>query len=145
MEPTDHVVEGVVVNSSDASYPLGESKPLPDDFVPSDSDVICGRARENFHHGELTKFDFALIVARNSMFFIFSFKIPPADGNRQFRALIERSIVPYLTARTKFEKSEAIAEVVDQIQVQSPRGGFVRKDMVTGKWYQIGEAKARDK
>lgn len=58
MEPIDQV-EGVAVNSSEASYPLGESKPLPDDFVPSDSDVICGRARENFHHGEfaLTKLE----------------------------------------------------------------------------------------
>jgi hypothetical protein len=141
MEPTDQV-EGAAVNSSDASYPLGESKNLPDNFVPSDDDVICGRARENFDHGELTNFLFALTVARNLMCVIFSFKFIPADGNRQFRALILGSIVPYLSARTKFEKSEAIAEVVDQIQV---RGSFVRKDAVTGKWYQIGEAKARDK
>jgi hypothetical protein len=76
---------------------------------------------------------------------IISFIFIPADGNRQFRALVLGSIVPYLSARTKFEKSEAIAKVVDQVQVQSPRGGFVRKDAVTGKWYQIGEAKARDK
>lgn len=82
---------------------------------------------------------------QETCFFIFSFASPPADGNRQFRDHIERSIVPYLSARTKFEKSEAIAEVVDQIQAKSPEGGFVRKDLVTGKWYQIGEAKARDK
>jgi hypothetical protein len=145
MEPTDQV-EAVTVNSSDANYPLGESKPLPDDFVPSDSDVICGRARENFHHRELTRLEeFALIVARNLMLCIFSFKFPPAEGNSQFRDLVQRSMVPYLSARTKFEKSEAIAEVVDQIQAQSPGGGFIRKDTVTGKWYQIGEAKARDK
>jgi hypothetical protein len=25
---------------------------LPPDFVPSDSDVICGWARQNYHHGK---------------------------------------------------------------------------------------------
>jgi hypothetical protein len=50
-----------------------------------------------------------------------------------------------LAARTKFEKSEAIAEVVDVVQAESPGGGFVRKDMGNGRWYKIGEAKARDK
>jgi hypothetical protein len=131
MEPTDQV-EGVAVNSSDASYPLGESKPLPDDFVPSESDVICGRARENFHHRELSELEGVLShCCKQLHVFHFLIRIPPADGNIMFRDLIERSVVPYLSARTKFEKSEAIAEVVDQIQAQST-GGFVRKDMVTG-------------
>jgi hypothetical protein len=28
---------------------------LPTSFVPTDMDVICGRARENFHHGTKLK------------------------------------------------------------------------------------------
>jgi hypothetical protein len=36
---------------------------LPPDFQPSNRDVICGRARENFHHGEQPRF-----VNREPMF-----------------------------------------------------------------------------
>ena len=67
------------------------------------------------------------------------------EGNRRFREVIERNIGPYLAARTKFEKSEAIARVVDQIHACSPEGGFVRKDSATGRWYRVGEARAREK
>ena len=120
-----------------------EASPLPTTFVPSDQDVICGRARENFHHSEFQRhigcsFTYSTLNSHVESLFL-------KDGNRRFRELIETSIVPYLAARTKFEKSEAIAKVVDRVQAESPSGGFVRKDMVTGRWYQIGEAKARDK
>jgi hypothetical protein len=29
-----------------------ENELLPETFVPTNKDVICGRARENFHHGK---------------------------------------------------------------------------------------------
>ncbi len=28
---------------------------LPSDFVPSDRDIICGRAKKNFYHGKLVR------------------------------------------------------------------------------------------
>jgi len=36
-------------NSDISSYNLDF---LPVDFEPSEKDIICGRARENFHHGK---------------------------------------------------------------------------------------------
>lgn len=33
----------------------GDDEKLPLSFVPTDKDVICGRARENFHHGKVAK------------------------------------------------------------------------------------------
>lgn len=66
-------------------------------------------------------------------------------GNRYFRDLINRSIGPYLAARTKLEKSDAIAVIVDQVATTSPTGGFVKKDAASGRWYRIKEAEARDK
>ena len=29
-----------------------DSNELPEDYVPSDYDVICGWARQNYHHGK---------------------------------------------------------------------------------------------
>ena len=123
---------------------------LAEDFVPSDNDVICGRARENFHHGMYiahpeTKLCAAIIgVLKNcptELVYICGYE----EGNRRFRLVIEKSIGPYLAAETKLEKSEAISRVVDHIQVLSPRGGFVMQDSATGRWFRIREAKARDK
>jgi len=90
---------------------------LPVDFKPSEKDIICGRARENFHH----------------------------DGNRYFRDLIQQNVGPYLAARTKVEKTEAIAAIVNKICQNSPSGGFIKKDTNTGRWYRIKESEARDK
>jgi hypothetical protein len=73
-----------------------------------------------------------------------SFRIAKG-GNRYFRDLINRSIGPYLAARTKLEKSDAIAVIVDQVSTTSPTGGFVKKDAASGRWYRIKEAEARDK
>mmetsp|Transcript_5323 Transcript_5323/g.15620 ORF Transcript_5323/g.15620 Transcript_5323/m.15620 type:complete len:101 (+) Transcript_5323:590-892(+) len=92
-------------------------KPLPDDFSPSPEDVICGRSREFFHH----------------------------DGNTFFRKLIDDCLPRYIRARTKFDKSETIAMIVDIVESKSPGGGFVRKDIASGKWHRLGEAPARDK
>lgn len=90
---------------------------LPVGFKPSEKDIICGRARENFHH----------------------------DGNRYFRDLIQQNVGPYLAARTKVEKTEAIAAIVDKICQDSPAGGFIKRDTRTGRWYRIKDNEARDK
>jgi hypothetical protein len=42
-------------------------------------------------------------------------------------------------------KSDAIASIVDQVQKNSPLGGFVKRDSRTGRWLRIKESEARDK
>jgi hypothetical protein len=59
--------------------------------------------------------------------------------------LIQQNGGPYLAARTKIEKSEAIALIVDKVNQASPYGGFIKKDSATGRWYRIKENEARDK
>lgn len=110
-EPTDRELplhSGISASSVDF---------LPIGFKPSEKDIICGRARENFHH----------------------------DGNRYFRDLIQQNVGPYLAARTKVEKTEAIAAIVDKICQDSPNGGFIKRDSRTGRWYRIKDNEARDK
>lgn len=51
----------------------------------------------------------------------------------------------YVAARTKLEKTQVIASVVDKVRRESPGGGFVKRDFHTGLWFEIGDDKARDK
>ena len=50
-----------------------------------------------------------------------------------------------MTATTKLEKTQVIAAVIDKVRSDSSGGGFVKKDFYTGRWYEIGNEKARDK
>lgn len=59
--------------------------------------------------------------------------------------MIQQNVGPYLAARTKIEKSEAIALIVDKVHQTSPHGGFIKKDPATGRWFRIKENEARDK
>jgi hypothetical protein len=59
--------------------------------------------------------------------------------------LIDRSAPHYLAAKTKLEKTQVIAAVIDTVRRESPRGGFVKKDFYSSRWHEIGDEKARDK
>ena len=93
------------------------SKPmkLPDDFVPRDIDILCGRGRGVFDH----------------------------TGNRHFKQLIQAHANEYRDARTKIDKGVVVASLVDSIREQGIL--FVKKDAKTQSWYDIGEYQARDK
>jgi hypothetical protein len=67
------------------------------------------------------------------------------EGNVYFRLLINSSLGPYLLAKNKDEKSEAIAALINDVQSTSPDGGFVRKDNSTERWSRIKESEKRDK
>jgi hypothetical protein len=69
----------------------------------------------------------------------------PSGGNHSFRNLIQEHVGPYLAAKTKMDKSDAIAEIVDKIQASSTMGGFIKKDNKTGRWHRITDGEARDK
>mmetsp|Transcript_10349 Transcript_10349/g.18504 ORF Transcript_10349/g.18504 Transcript_10349/m.18504 type:complete len:472 (-) Transcript_10349:377-1792(-) len=90
---------------------------LPRWFVPTEKDVICGWARQNHRH----------------------------PGNQRFRKLVEHSVPLYLAAKTKNDKTQVIAAVVEKVRRDSVGGGFVKKDHQTGLWFEIGDDKARDK
>ena len=91
---------------------------LDESFVPSDHDVICGWARQNYNHG----------------------------GNKKLRHLIESNIKAYTNAATKTDKGQVIVNIVEQIRRESPTGvGMVKLNSSTGRWAYIGTNKAKDK
>jgi hypothetical protein len=66
-------------------------------------------------------------------------------GNVYFRILVNNNLGPYLLAKNKDEKSEAIVSLINDVQRTSPDGGFVRKDNSTERWSRIKESEKRDK
>lgn len=92
------------------SLPLtGRKKPeyLPDNFVPSAHDVVCGRG-----------------------------KIPNAHvGNQRFKITIKKFLDRYIaTGSSKKAKSAIVSEIAAVIQ---ENGMFVKLDAKTRRWYQV--------
>jgi hypothetical protein len=52
----------------------------------------------------------------------------------------------YIAAQTKQDKTKVIAALVERVRRDSPGGGgFIKRDVSLGMWYEIGNDKARDK
>lgn len=89
---------------------------LPEDFTPSDDDVICGRGKKCYAH----------------------------VGNDRFRERVMGMLDEYRKARSKLDKSKVLSDVVEQVRLNSPRGGFVKQD-ASGRWHEVGDFLAREK
>lgn len=68
-------------------------------------------------------------------------------GNRRFRLCIENNLQRYNKATSKHERSLVVTSIVDAIRDSrtSEHGGFVRKDVASGRWYEVGDKTAREK
>jgi hypothetical protein len=96
---------------------------MPEGYMPSDSDVCCGRGKQNW----------------------------TLAGNIYFRKLIRASLARYMAASSKKEKTAVILSVVDKIRQRG--GHFLMKQQQQPQhgssycyyWYNIGSAAARTK
>jgi hypothetical protein len=90
---------------------------MPDGYIPSDSDVCCGRGKKNWN----------------------------MTGNVSFRKLIRASVARYMAASLKNEKTAVVISVFDEIRRQG--GHFLKQQRhgSSSRWYDIGDAAAREK
>lgn len=86
-------------------------KPLPENYQLGENDVICGRGRKCFQHA----------------------------GNRRFRKMVEAMLPKYSDAPNKLDKTFIICDVVNRVRNNSPFGGFVKKDPVSGRYVEVGD------
>jgi hypothetical protein len=98
-------------NSDKESESTKQRNFLPIGYELGDNDVYCGRGSQCFNH----------------------------IGNRRFRDIVLDNLSRYNLAMTKFEKSAIIYEVVETIRKESPNGGFVKKDLENGQYYEVGD------
>ena len=66
------------------------------------------------------------------------------SGNEHFRTLVRKHKVAYV-ACPKPQKGKFSKMIVDEIKNRHPPGRFLKQDMKTKLWYDIGEKKALDK
>ena len=65
-------------------------------------------------------------------------------GNKKFRALVKQLQEKYIT-RKKHEKTLLSQAVVAVVRGSSPAGRFLKQDVQTGMWYDIGDDMATEK
>jgi hypothetical protein len=127
MSPTSQVPNFLYLSKYQVTVPpaiahlsasnLGDLTPLPADFTPGEYDVVCGRGKGSYN----------------------------APGCKKLRALIREYIPEYTAARSKFDKTTVLSQIVDAIQSQSNYSAkFVKKD-TNGAWCEISNDQAREK
>jgi hypothetical protein len=84
---------------------------LHPDFIPGDHDVMCGRGSKCYNH----------------------------PGNKMFRRLVEANLQRYSDALTKHSKTSIIYEIINYVRQCSPNGGFVKLDLLTGRYTEVGD------
>ncbi|CAJ1966119.1 unnamed protein product [Cylindrotheca closterium] len=92
---------------------------LPEKFVPGKWDVICQRGKECYDH----------------------------VGNRRFRMIIDGHLGTYMEVLSRRQKTRIVSTIVKNIRVAAEEsgGGFVRKDLLTRRWYKVSDKLAREK
>ena len=89
---------------------------LPEDYEPTQYDVLCGRGRKCYVHA----------------------------GNRNMRDIVQANLAKYSASSSKMEKGHIISLVYEEICEQAGIGGFIKNDE-QGRWYDVGEFLAREK
>lgn len=92
---------------------------LPETFQPSDFDIIVGRGKVCYRHA----------------------------GNLRLNRMVASVLNTYSSPEaTKKSKSDLIKQIMAQIRASSSHGGgFVKKDLESGRWFEVSEAIAREK
>ena len=67
------------------------------------------------------------------------------QGNQRFRKLVSARAEDYAAASTRTDKTFIVTSIVSEIRKGAPKGGFVKKDSTTGRWYEVGDFNAHEK
>jgi hypothetical protein len=66
-------------------------------------------------------------------------------GNQDYRELVVSNLEAYASSTSKLHKGMILSNIVQRVRINSPEGGFVKKDSETGRWYEVGDFLAREK
>lgn len=94
-----------------------DNAPLPNDYEPTEFDVVCGRGKGSYNR----------------------------KGNKRFRQIVKRFIPEYTAAKTKFEKSTVLGNIIDVTRAQNNgQTRFVKLDE-DGNYYELSDDATREK
>ena len=88
---------------------------LPEGYIPTVNDILCGRGKVCFEH----------------------------CGNKQFHEVtVPQHLQGYIAAKSKLDKSVVVKAVVAQVRQY---GDFIKQDQRTGRWFRVTTQLAREK
>lgn len=131
----------------------GDSEPLslPENFEPSETDVICqrGECKSIVNTVEVfpSKQNLMCFLMLSSSLLLLGKESFEHSGNKRFRTIVEKNLEQYLQATSRREKSRIVSKIFDSIRygAKRPSEGFIRKDLLTRRWYLVDDKEARDK
>jgi hypothetical protein len=88
---------------------------LPQGFLPTETDILCGRGKAFVNH----------------------------NGNKYFSDIVRNNLHRYADAPRRLDKSKVVASVVAEILDSGAR--FVKQEKNSGRWYQMNEDQAHEK
>jgi hypothetical protein len=101
-------------------------------FEPGDFDVICGKGKY-----------FELAVCINYIYHLLTSSKGKScfnhQGNKNFRKIVGIYLPGYAEATSKLEKSAIVSAIIQAVRTQSPDGGFVKRELSTGLWSEVGD------
>lgn len=118
---------------------------LPISFEPGDWDVCCGRGKRNWNHKGNVRVCLAQLYRGATRYFLDGRIAHPffyISVSFQFRNLVQSNVQRYIDAPTRNDKTQVVISVVDFVR---GKGGHFLKQEKSGRWYDIGDAEARDK
>jgi hypothetical protein len=68
-------------------------------------------------------------------------------GNRRFRMIIDQHLDTYMEVMSRSQKTKIVTTIVKNIRTNAAQsgGGFVRKDLLTRRWFKVSDKLAREK
>jgi len=90
---------------------------LPQGFEPGPNHVIIGRGKQSHDHA----------------------------GNKKLRQIVCSKVEEYSSTTTKNCKSQIICWIIDNIRNSEPAGGFIKQDIGTKEWFDVGDFLSKDK
>jgi hypothetical protein len=98
------------------NFARSSSSELDAGCEPRDRDVVCGRGKGSYNR----------------------------PGNVMFRSVIRMYIKDYLAARTKFEKTTVLNQVIDHLHNEE-HARFLKFNSKSKQWFEITDDQAREK
>ena len=159
------------VTCSPASSSQKDVQWLPSSFAPGESDVIVvsklSRYRIKYQLGFTMSFRATLKLPEvldpldvlTTPFSSLQYQTEPLPsssqgrgkvcymhpGNKHLAQMVQSTLSAYFSAESKKGKSELIRSITAKIRGSTPDGGFVKFDNSAGKWFEVGDAIAREK
>lgn len=114
------ILSTYLINLPSAIHSLVDESPtqLPDNYQPTEYDVVCGRGKGSYNR----------------------------VGNKRFRSIVATFMYEYESSKSKMDKSLIIGRIVDRVREQdNGKAHFLKYNTKSKCWFVLNNEQAREK